>query len=240
MVVHYKEKTTREGTAMKQLAIILAAFVMVGVAYPQGAWSGDRAEQSRELVNKAVITLDHFTADKQYTWFHENVKKAKAILIFPRVVKAGFFWGGSGGDGVLVVRDERTGEWSQPAFYSIGSVSWGLQIGGEVAEIVMLAMNEKAVDMLYSSSFKFNGDLAVAAGPQGLGAKRVLTANFISFAKAKGLYAGLDLEGSGLKVRDDLNRAYYGREVRPVQIVVEHAVRNTASEGLEQALKKVG
>jgi lipid-binding SYLF domain-containing protein len=122
----------------------------------------------------------------------------------------------------------------------MGSVTYGLQIGGEEAEVIMLAMSNKAVDSLYASSFKFGGDVAVAAGPRGIGAKKVLTADFISFARARGLYAGLNLEGSGMKVRDDLNKAYYGREVRPIQIVVERAVNSAASEKLHQALKKAG
>jgi lipid-binding SYLF domain-containing protein len=225
---------------MKRLTIIFVACAVILAALPPKAGSADRAGQSKELVGRAAVTLDRFMADKEFVWFQENMKKAKAIMIFPRVVRAGFFWGGSGGNGVLVVRDEKTGEWSQPVFYSMGSVSYGLQIGGEEAEVIMLAMSAKAVDSLYASSFKFGGDVAVAAGPRGIGAKKMLNADFVSFARAKGLYAGLNLEGSGIKVRDDLNTAYYGREVRPVQVVMERSVRSDASEKLHQALKKAG
>src|SRR5208283_4825815 len=119
---------------------------------------------------------------------------------------------GGEGTGVLSVRNKKTGEWSQPVFYTIGSASFGFVIGAQIAEVVMLAMNQKAVDTLYSSSVKMGGDVSVAAGPYGSGITKNVIADFIFFAQSKGLYAGLDIEGSGLVVRDDLNKAYYGRE----------------------------
>jgi lipid-binding SYLF domain-containing protein len=225
---------------MKRHPIVLAALMLLAVVFPAQAAPSNPADQAKDLLARSAATFNSFMDDKNFTWFHENLKDAKGLLIFPKVIKAGFFWGGSGGNGVLVARDERTGGWSQPVFYSIGSVSYGLQVGGEEAEVVMLAMSRKAIDSLYASSFKFGGDIAVAGGPHGVGAKKVLTADFISFAKTKGLYAGLDLEGSGIKVRDDLNKAYYGREVRPIQIIVEHAVSNPDSERLLEALRKAG
>jgi lipid-binding SYLF domain-containing protein len=223
-------------------ALLLFIFALLvlppGTAPPAAADTGQLKDESQDLVQGSDATLDSFMKDREFTWFHENLSKAKALLIFPKVIKAGFFWGGSGGNGVLVVRDERTGEWSQPAFYSIGSVSFGLQIGAEDAGVIMFAMSRKAIDSLYVSSFKFGGETSVAAGPRGLGAKKVLTADFISFAKARGLYAGLELEGSGIMVRDDLNRAYYGKQLRPIQIILERNVSNEHSRTLLEALKK--
>jgi len=189
-------------------------------------------------VDQAGITFNTFVADKELTIFREHLKKAKALLILPRVLKAGFVWGGSGGDGVLVVKDEKTGEWSQPVFYTVGSVSFGLQIGAQDAEVIMLAMSRKAIDSLLASSFKFGGDISVAIGPHGVGVKKILTADFVSFAKTKGLYAGLNFEGSGVKVRDDLNKAYYNREVRPIEIIVHKSVANPRSAELLAALRK--
>jgi lipid-binding SYLF domain-containing protein len=95
--------------------------------------------------------------------------------VAPSIIKGGFIWGGSGGTGVFLVRNEKTGNWSEPAFYTIGSVTFGLQIGGEASEVVILAMSEKAVDSLLSSSFKLGGDASIALGPIGAGAKAVRT-----------------------------------------------------------------
>ena len=120
----------------------------------------------------------------------------------------------------------------------MGSVSYGLQIGGEVAEVVLLVMSQKGVDSLLSNKFKLGGDASVALGPVGAGAKSDITADFISFAKSKGLYAGLNLDGSYLSVRDTLNKAYYGKEATPVDIIVKKSVTNTGAVPLREELKK--
>ena len=177
-------------------------------------------------------------SDKNYEYLHDNIKNAKALLIYPQVLKAGFILGGSGGTGVLVVRDAKAGDWSQPAFYTIGSISFGLQIGGEAAEVIVMVMTQKAIDSLYTTSVKLGGDMSVAAGPYGAGAKGDVTADFISYAKSKGLYAGLNLEGSVVGVRESLNKDYYGEAATPVQIIVEKKVSNKGSAGLREALQK--
>lgn len=224
---------------MKHHTIAALLVLIALLALPRPGVPASYALAAQALVDKAAPVVKRFAADKDFTIFQEHVKKAKALLILPRVVKAGFFWGGSGGNGVLVVKDEKTGAWSQPAFYTIGSVSFGLQVGAQEAEVIMLAMSQKAIDTLFSSSFKFGGDLSVAAGPEGVGAKRIVTADFVSFSKAKGLYAGIDFEGSGVQVRDDLNKAYYGKSVRPVEIIVQKTVSNPRSAELHAVLEKV-
>jgi lipid-binding SYLF domain-containing protein len=201
------------------------------------AMASDQSE-AQGIVDKARVTFNAFMRDSNYGWLHEHLKEAKGLLIFPQVIKGGFFLGGSGGTGVLVVRNAKTGDWSEPAFYTIGSVTFGLQIGGEAAEVIMMAMSQKAIDSLFASSFKLGADTSITLGPVGAGAKGNITADFISFAKSKGLYAGLNLEGSVVDVRDSLNRAYYGKEVRPVEIVVEKKVSNKESSELRTTLKK--
>ena len=224
------------GDGMKAFAatVVLAVFLIIAAA---PAMASDTSE-AQGLVDKARITFDAFMSDKNYGWFHEHLKDAKGLLIYPQVLKAGFFLGGSGGTGVLVVRDAKAGGWSQPAFYTIGSVSFGAQIGGEASQVIVMAMSQKAIDSLLSSSFKLGGDTSIAVGPAGAGAKANVTADFISFAKAKGLYAGLNLEGSVVDVRESLNKAYYKKEVTPVDIVVKHEVSNKGAAKLRESLKK--
>jgi len=237
------EDTRRKGPIVG-ISIALTVFT-VGLLFasysPVYATDRDRDEvQAR--VDKARITFNEFMRDPNFTWLHENFDRAKGVLIFSQVLKGGFIFGGSGGSAVLLVRDEKTGDWSQPAFYTIGSVTFGLQIGGESAEVVMLAMSQKAIDSLLKSSFKLGGDASVALGPVGTGAKAnvdvpSVTADFISFAKSKGLYAGLNLEGAVIAVRDSLNKAYYGKEVRPVDIIAKKEVRNAGSAELRAAVE---
>lgn len=197
----------------------------------------DKAE-AQGIVDKAKVTLDAFMRNKDYEWLHENLKNAKGILIYPQVLKAGFILGGSGGTGVFLAKDAKSGDWSQPAFYTVGAASIGFQIGGESAEVVILAMTQKAVDSLFTTSVKLGGDTSVAAGPYGVGAKANVTADFIAFSISKGAYAGLNLEGSVVGVRDSLNKAYYGKAVTPVEIIVEKKASNKGSAQLRADLKK--
>ena len=223
--------------------VAILALGLLFVSYGPAAAAKENMAAAQGIVDRARVTYDDFMRDSNYGWLHENVGRAKGILIFPQVLKAGFILGGSGGTGVFVVRDEKTGDWSEPAFYTVGSVTFGLQIGGEAAEVVMLAMTQKAVDTLLSSSVKLGGDASVALGPVGGGAKADVavpnvTADFVSFARSKGLYAGLNLEGAVVAVRDTLNRAYYGKNVRPTDIIVKRDVHNKGAAELQETLKK--
>jgi len=225
----------RIGIRVFAFATILAAIFLVA-ATPR-AMAADM-EDAQGIVDKARVTLSAFMRDKDYQWLRENIKNAKGVLIYPQVLKAGFILGGSGGTGVLLARDSKTGEWSDPAFYTLGSVSFGLQIGGEAAEVVVLVMSQKGMDSLLTSKFKLGGDASVALGPVGGGAKGDVTADFLSFAKSKGLYAGLNLDGSQINVRESLNNAYYGKEATPADIIVKKSVSNKGAVPLREEVKK--
>lgn len=202
------------------------------------AWADSLDEQ--QLVEKARHTVVSFMEDPNLTWFQDHVKEANALLIIPQQLKAAFFFGADGGSGVLVARDEKTGEWGEPAFYVLGGLSFGFQFGGEASEVIILAMTQGAVEKLYSSSFKLGGDASVAAGPYGAGVEGATSANlnadFLSFSRSKGAYAGISLEGSIIYTNDDSNQAYYGKKVRPVDILVTKSVQNKHSAGLRQAI----
>jgi SH3 domain-containing YSC84-like protein 1 len=228
----------------------LAGLRMVAVALSitllMGTFSSVAASDKQEaqgIVDKAKVTFTDVMADSNFYWLQKYLKDAKGILIFPQVLKGGFFLGGSGGTGVLLVRNKETGTWSEPAFYTVGSVTFGLQIGAEAAEVVMLAMNQKAIDTLLISTAKLGADVSIAIGPVGGGAKGSVavpevTADFLSFARSQGLYAGLNLEGSVLAVRDSLNDGYYGKSVSPKDIIVKRDVRNSGANALRAAVEK--
>jgi lipid-binding SYLF domain-containing protein len=211
---------------------------IVALFIPSQTVLASESVKQQGTVDNALVTFRNFMADKDMGWLQKNLKDSKALLIIPNLLKAGFVWGGSGGNGVLVVRDEKTGEWSQPAFYSIGSVTFGLQIGGESAEVIMVVRTQKALDALYTTEFKLGGDTSIAAGPVGAGAKSAVKTDIVSFAKSKGLFAGLNLEGSMLKVSDDSNKAYYGQAVSPLDIIVKKTVSNPDADKLRETLKK--
>ena len=215
------------------LGIFIIGALFIGIAEVPAA----DQESAQGVVDNAYVSFVNFMSDPKYTWLHENLKDARALIIYPQIIKGGFIIGGSGGTGVLLVKDEKTGERSQPVFYTIGAMSVGLQIGGEVVEMLVMVMSDKGIDSLYASSFKLGGEASIAAGPVGSGAKQNAMADFISFAKSKGAYVGLNLEGSVVAVRDSLNEAYYGKEVRPVQIVVEKQVTNNGAAQIREALR---
>ena len=214
--------------------LIVAMNVLIaGFTVPAKA-AGTSAQQG--LVDSARVTFNDFMRAESMSWVRDHLHEARALLIIPSLLRGGFILGGAGGRGVLLVKDSTTGQWSQPAFYTIGSFNFGLLIGGEASEVLMLIRTQKAVDKLLASSFKFGGDLALAVGPVGAGAKSNVTADIYSFALSKGLYGGVSMEGSVVSTRDDWNTAYYGRPVAPADILILNSVSNPGSAELRETV----
>ena len=143
----------------------------------------------------------------------------RALLISPQVVRAGFIFGGSGGRAVLVARDGRT--WAGPAFYNLATASVGFQAGIDVSEVIIVVMTDKGFNSLLSTSFKIGGDASIAAGPVGAGARSTVTADLISFTRAKGVYGGLNLDGTVVSTNIPWNDAFFGRSnVLPPDILI--------------------
>jgi lipid-binding SYLF domain-containing protein len=189
------------------------------------------------LVLNAQTTLNNFLRDPNQTWVQQNIDRAKALLIAPQIVKAGFIFGGSGGRAVLVARDGRA--WVGPAFYDLATASVGFQAGVEVSEAVILVMTEKGLNSLLSTSFKIGGDASIAAGPVGAGAKSDVTADLIAFTRAKGVYGGVNLDGTVVHANTGWNDAYYGsNNVLPPDILIRKTARSAKSSALLAELAK--
>jgi lipid-binding SYLF domain-containing protein len=178
------------------------------------------------------VTLSNFLRDPDMTWLQQNFGRAKAVIITPEIVKAGFIFGGSGGRALVVARDPKSGKWVGPAFYAMATASVGFQAGISVAEGVTLVMTEKGFNSLLATSFKIGGDASVAAGPVGAGARSDIVADLITFNRAKGVYGGLNLDGTVVTASDDWNASFYGKPVLPPDILVRADVRNTAADKL--------
>jgi lipid-binding SYLF domain-containing protein len=179
----------------------------------------------QQLVDRAQATLENFLRDPDMTWVQKNISRAKGVLIAPEVVKAGFIFGGSGGRAVLLARDP-SGKWHGPAFYTLATASVGFQAGIAASENVTLVMTEKGLNTLLATSVKLGGDASVAAGPVGAGAAGDVTTDFVSFARSKGVYGGLNLDGTVISASDEWNNAYYGKSVLPPDIVIRGNVSN--------------
>ena len=206
------------------------------------AMAADEKVEAQAIVDRARGVLNDFMHDSRFVWLHENLNQAKGVLIFPEVNQGGLLVGGAGGTGVFLARDGK-GNWSEPAFYTTASVNFGLLAGFEKSELVLVAMTQKAVDSLLTSSFEMGGDITFALGPNGFGDKATvnmpnINADFIAFYKDRGAYGGLDLGGTDIHVDHDLNAAYYRAGVTPIDILVKRDVANKGAKNLMESLKK--
>jgi len=185
-----------------------------------------------KLVNAAEVTLSNFLRDPDMTWLQNNIGRAKAVLIAPEIAKAGFIVGGSGGRGVLIAHEPPKGKWAGPAFYTLATASVGFQAGISVSENITLVMTDKGLNSLLANSVKFGADASVAAGPVGAGAKSDIVSDHITFSRSKGVYGGLNLDGTVVAPSNDWNDAYYGKSVLPPDILIRMAVHNKQADKL--------
>jgi lipid-binding SYLF domain-containing protein len=195
------------------------------------------ANEAEQLVEKAKLTIEAFAADQS---IKEDVqswsKEAKGLFIVPQLLRGAFVFGGAGGSGVLLLRDEKTGDWSQPAFYNIGAVTFGLQAGGDTSELIFVVTTQKGLEQFYRSDFKLGADAGISIGPVGSsGSMAGMTADIVSYGRTKGAFAGMALDGVVIAVSDESNESYYGKPVRPVDIFVKKAVSNPKSADLHAA-----
>ncbi len=212
-------------------AVVVTAVAAAAIALPAYAQS-----EQQKLIGAAETTFSNFVRDPDMTWFQQNIGRAKAVLIAPEIVKAGFILGGSGGRAVLVAKDAKSGKWVGPAFYTMATGSVGFQAGVAVSETITLVMTDKGMNSLLASSFKMGGDASVAAGPVGAGAKSDVVADLIAFSRSKGVYGGLNLDGTVVKTSDDWNAAFFGKKVLPPDILVR---MNVQAKGAEKLLADV-
>ncbi len=209
-----------------------AAVAFTAVAASTFAPAAQAQSEQQKLVGQAQTTFSDFLRDPDMTWFNQNVGRAKGILISPEVLKAGFIFGGSGGRAVLIAKDKKTGKWVGPAFYALVTASVGFQAGIQVSEMITLVMTDKGMNHLLLPSFKVGPDASIAVGPVGAGAKSNLVADLIAFSRAKGVYGGLNLDGTVINTSDDWNEAYYGKKVGSPDILVRMNVHNKGADSL--------
>ena len=231
---------------MRILAVIEVGF-LVGLLTVAPPWCptsafADDAMDAQQLVDKARMTFEAFLADSDVgPSLRLLLKDAKAVLIYPQVLRLAFVLGASGGSGVLLAYDQKANTWSGPAFYTIGQGSIGIQAGGEATEVVLVALSDRGLAALLSTSSKLGADAGVALGPVGAGAEAAtanLSGDIISYSRASGLYAGASLSGAVVAVRDALNQAYYGKDVTPTAILIQRQVTNPRAAGLIEAVAK--
>ena len=209
---------------MKQPATLIAALMLL-LFCATGQGSADDAGDAKKIVDQAEATLKNFMGDPDMKWFASHLKDAKGVFIVPKLAKGAFIFGVEGGNGVMLARDEKSNAWSEPVFYETSAISFGLQAGAQSQEAIVLIMTPKGVDSLLANKVNLGIDGSVAIGPKGMGTDMDLMSDFVTFTRAKGLYAGVSFDGASIRTRDDLNTAYFGENVRPSDIVVAHKAK---------------
>jgi lipid-binding SYLF domain-containing protein len=217
--------------------IVLAALLLA--ASPAFA-----QQQEQALVDRATLAVQEvMLAGDRPQDAQDFLRRARAVMVCPRVFRAGFIFGGEGGDCVLTGRDGG-GSWSSPAFYSMGSGSFGLQIGIQDATVVIMIMHDRALQALLDSQFRVGADASLSfatlgAGIQG-GTTMAAGADIVAIAKSRGLFAGMTLQGTVMNFLSDYVRNYYGRDASARQIVIGMEVHNPGADPLRAMLMRYG
>jgi lipid-binding SYLF domain-containing protein len=171
----------------------------------------------------------------------ERARDARAILIVPEALRAAFFFGASSGGGILVVRDSSTKTWRGPAFYAMTGASIGLEMGADASEIICLVTTQRGLDSFVRSSFKLGVDASVAAGSDGnrvgAGTSPLLSADMVVFARSKGAFMGISLEGVVVQVAASANQAYHGDVLSPGEIFNKELIPAPPGADLLHALE---
>lgn len=219
---------------MSRLFLPLLVLFLFGV-------SGARAEDTpQRVVDRALATYREMTADPDYANLNRLLQSARAVIVVPTMYKGGFIIGGEWGRGVLLARDMATGLWSPPAFVTLTSGSIGLQIGGSVSQIVLVVMTEAGLNGVLKDKITLGAGVSIAAGPVGTGVTAQSSSDvnddIYAYAKSKGLFAGVAIEGAVLETDADRNRFYYGSPYSPRQIVQQGLASNPGADRLRAAL----
>ena len=202
------------------------------------AWA-QTAEQV--VVDGARKTLADLRHDKAFGNARALLRRAKAVLIVPKLVKGGFIIGGEGGQGVLMVR--RSGGWSDPAFYVIGAASFGLQAGLEQSELILLVMTQKGLDGMLRDEFKIGAQAGIAVVTLGSGVEGAIGGatlpDIVVWSSSTGLYGGLTIDGSVIRGQPNDSTAYYGRLVTSRDVLFGH-VTSPRAAALRQEIAALG
>jgi lipid-binding SYLF domain-containing protein len=223
----------------KTMSVLTIALICLVGTY---ASAGTAREDTVKRLQSSVDVLQSIMATPDKGVPEEVLSDAKCILVVPDLIKGGFIFGGKHGRGVASCRT--SAGWSAPAFVSIGGGSWGLQIGVEGVDLVMLVMNDQGFQHLLSSKFALSGEGSVAAGPVGrhasAGTDWKMNTEMLTYSRSKGVFAGLTLEGAVIEQDDDSTRAIYGKHMRFRNILSGKVTTPASAEAFMKAVADAG
>ncbi|MHC8507789.1 MAG: lipid-binding SYLF domain-containing protein [Rhodospirillales bacterium] len=227
-----------KSSAGKCAALALAVFAVSACAR-NGA---DMSLEARAVVDEAAVTFQRLQGLEELQEMPSFLPGARGVVIFPRIVKGGFLFGAEGGTGVMIPRGA-DGVWGYPAFYSVGGASFGLQVGVQDAELIMIIRSEEGLNAVVEDQGKLGADAGAAIGVVGVGYEAATTSNMdadiVAFASGKlGLFIGASVEGMVFVERGDLNEGYYGVETGS-RAVLNGLHRNYHADGLRDLIAQL-
>src|SRR5580692_9593790 len=222
---------------MKKIITFVAVLSLSGIA-----WAGSDREQTIDRMDHAGAVLHEIMSAPDRGIPEEVLEHAKCVAVVPHLLKGGFVFGAEGGRGVATCRTA-TG-WSAPAFFTITGGSWGLQIGVEGVDLVMIIQNEDGMKHLINSNFELGGDASAAAGPVGRHASAdtdwKLNTEVLTYSRAKGAFAGLTLEGAVVEQDNDSTHAIYGKHMQFRHILSGKASTPRSGDAFVRAVSDAG
>jgi lipid-binding SYLF domain-containing protein len=218
----------KERVEMKNWKAILMGALLIAPAAFASAGDENAKDETKRLENSGTVMDEILNVPDDLP--QDLLDKARCVVVLPSVLKAAFIVGGSYGRGTMVCRTGKdfTGPWGAPAMYALEGGSVGLQIGGEATDFVILVMNNRGMESLLHSKVKLGADATIAAGPKGRTASAdtdaYMRAEMLSYSRARGVFAGISLEGSTLRPDEDANHRLYGKDASAQKIVLESKV----------------
>jgi len=224
---------------MKRVLVAVLVLASTPLLLAQAA-----SDEGRRVAD-ATTVLDEIMGAADKAVPRTIMERAEGIAVFPSLIKGGLVVGGQRGRGILSARDKKTGEWSSPAFLTITGGSIGAQFGAQAIDLVLVINDQRGLEQLVKNQFRIGADAAVAAGPVGRDASAStdlqLRAQILSYSRARGLFAGVTLNGSTIRQDRDANERYYGTAYRTGQIVFDgRAGSPEPVAGWKAALSKYG
>lgn len=212
----------------KWLTLALALVSIVGITRPAFSQSAAESDEAKRIRMASEAFRDIMQApDKAIP--QAILDRAEGVAVFPNVLKLALGFGGERGKGIISVRNRQTNTWSAPAFLTLTGGSWGAQIGGQSADIILVVMNQRGLESLMNSEFKIGGSAEAAAGPVGRSASAstdaAMRAQILSYSRSRGLFAGVSLNGAAVTEDMDSNEHFYGSRLHTREIAVERKAR---------------
>src|SRR5262245_22846638 len=212
-----------------KLVVLLAVWLLLLARLAPQVMAQAATFEERARAQKAAKAFQEIMSAPDQSVPQEILDRAKCVAVFPSVKKGGFVFGGQFGKGLISCRRDGGGSWGSPAFFAIGGGSFGLQIGGQAVDLVLVIMNKDGVENLLKDKFEIGAGAAVSAGPVGRNAAAstdvLLKAQMLSYSRSRGLFAGLELKGAVITPDNDANKDVYGAKLSSRDILLEGKAR---------------